>query len=274
MCAIREKCINLPTRNPISRQMWIDSAKGVVILFVVGIHTVNGLKAPGIMHPSSMWDFFNDLNHTFQVPVFFFISGLFSERSYEKAGFWDFLKTKLELIGYPYVIWQTLQILLILLSGSSTTPATPELLLWFPIRPFMQFWFIYTLLMAFALYAVLRLAGLSSMAIFAISVGMLLLPTLEWTPFNDLCKSMIYLGFGLVLREYMAALNDVRSWVLLLAMVACFLGVGAGRLGRDHRHADATRGGNSRDRGLGILLGHHGPVGAVARDMPHRTTLP
>jgi fucose 4-O-acetylase-like acetyltransferase len=227
MCATIKTSVELPSRKPVSRQLWVDSAKGVVILLVVAVHTVNGLKPPGVMPASSAWEFFNTYNHTFQVPIFFFISGLFSDRSYAKSGFRTFLKTKLELIGYPYVVWQTLQILLMLAAGNTTHKASPEMLLWFPLYPFMQFWFIYTLLLVFALYAVLKLAGLPSIAIFAISVGMLFLPRTDWTPFNDLCMSMIYFGCGLMLADRMAALHDVPSWLLLLGTAACGCAVAA-----------------------------------------------
>jgi fucose 4-O-acetylase-like acetyltransferase len=221
MFAIAQERAAPATLRPPSRRLWPDSAKGLGSFCVVLVHTIDGLKAPGILPAHSAWDFWSVLNYTYQVPVFFFISGLFTDRSYEKFGFRSFLKTKLEFIAYPYVLWQTLQILLMLASGSTTHKPTPEMLLWFPFQPYMQFWFIYTLLLVFSLYAVLKLAGLPSFAIFAISVGMLFLPRMGWTPYNDLCRSMIYFGFGLVLRERMALLDDVRSRLLLLAAATC-----------------------------------------------------
>jgi fucose 4-O-acetylase-like acetyltransferase len=215
------------SRRSDSRQLWADSVKGVATLVVVALHTMEGLKAPGVLPFQSAWNFWSIFNYTFQVPVFFFISGLFIARSYEKFGFRGFITTKFELIAYPYVVWQTLQILLMLVAGNTTHKATPDMLLWFPLFPYMQFWFIYTLLLVFALYAILKLARVPNLAILAMSVGMLFLPRIDWTPFNDLCMSMVYFACGLVLRERMAALDNVRSWMLLLGAAACACAVAA-----------------------------------------------
>ncbi len=221
MCATAEKLADPTSRSTVSRLLWPDAAKGLGILVVVFVHTVDGLKAPGIMPAESGWNYWSTLAYTFLVPIFFFISGLFSDRSYEKAGFRKFLQTKFELIAYPYVVWQTIQILLMLAAGNTTNKPSAELLLMFPILPYMQFWFIYTLILVFALYSVLKLAGVPNLAILAISVGMLFLPQIDWMPFNDLCRSMIYFAFGLVLRDSMKLLHDVSSWLLFLAAAAC-----------------------------------------------------
>jgi fucose 4-O-acetylase-like acetyltransferase len=221
MCPTVKKLAELSSRSTEARQLWPDFAKGLGILVVVLVHTVDGLKTPGIMPADSEWNYWSILIHTFQVPVFFFISGLFSDRSYENAGFRKFLQNKVELIAYPYVVWQTIQILLMLAAGNTTNKPSAELLLMFPILPYMQFWFIYTLILVFALYSVLKLARLPSLAIFAMSVGMLFLPQIDWIPFNDLCRSMIFFTFGLVLRDYMRVLHDVSSWLLFLAAAAC-----------------------------------------------------
>ncbi len=206
-----------------SRQLWPDSAKAVGSLCVVLVHTIDGLKAPGILATHSAWDYWSVLNYVYQVPVFFFVSGLFSDRSYQKFGFRGFLKTKFELVAYPYLVWQTLQIVLMLASGNTTHKPTPAMLLWTPLYPYMQFWFIYTLLLVFALYAALKLAGLSSTAIFAISLGMLFLPRMDWNPYNDLCRSMVYFGAGLMLADLLAVRRDVRTeWLLLgAALFGC-----------------------------------------------------
>ena len=212
--------------QPTSRRPWADSAKGVGILCVILVHTVNGLKSPGIMPSGTAWDFWSDWLYTFQVPVFFFVAGLFANASYERLGFRKFLETRLAALAYPYIVWRTLQILIMLAAGGSTNAqVSPWTLLTFPFESFMQFWFLYVLMLIIAIYALLKVAGLSSRAMLVIAAGMLLLPQASWPAYNSLCASMIYFAGGLVLQDRLDALQRVRPVWLLLAAAACAGGV-------------------------------------------------
>jgi fucose 4-O-acetylase-like acetyltransferase len=206
------------------RKQWVDNAKGLCILFIVVCHEILGLEHAGIMPTGPVWEFWNNFFYTFHVPVFFFVSGLLAEKSLEKCGFSSFLKTKLGLLAYPYVIWQTLQILVMLAARSTNHKVTPWSLLSFPVCPFMQFWFLYVLMLVLVTYALLKRAGLSTAAILAVSIGMLFLPKFAaWPPFHPLCKHMIYFSLGLALRDRIEALQRVRSSLLVAGALVCGL---------------------------------------------------
>ncbi len=209
-------------RQSASRRRWADSAKGIGILCVVVAHSVNGLKASGILPNGTDWDFWSDWLYTFQVPIFFFVAGLFANRSYEKQGCRRFLQTKLAALAYPYIIWRTLQILIMLAVGGSTNrQVSPVQLLTFPYEPFMQFWFLYALMLVITVYALLKAARFSNGAILIVSLGMLLLPESGWYPYDALCMNMIYFAGGLVLHDRLNVLAPVRPHWLLLAATTC-----------------------------------------------------
>jgi fucose 4-O-acetylase-like acetyltransferase len=213
-----------PTRSADnkSREPWIDVAKGLCISFIVICHSIRGLVAAGILAQGTAWQYWDHFFYILQVPVFFFASGLFAERSYEKSGFGEFLRSKLVMLAYPYAIWQTLQILMMLASaGATNRPVSAVQLLWLPLYPVMQFWFIYVLMLVIGVYAVFKWARLSSFAILAISVGMLFLPKSGWFPCDVMCRHMVYFSLALVLREPMSKLRSARLPWLLLGALAC-----------------------------------------------------
>ena len=167
-----------------ARQQWIDSAKGMCILFIVVCHCLRGLAKSGIIaSDTALYQIWDNYFYTFQVPVFFFVSGLFARRSYDKLGFNRFLLTKLDALAYPYVVWQTLLLLLLILSqGTANRVATPGQLLWFPLFPQALFWFVYTLIIVLVIYALARRVGLPDAALLALSIGILFLPRLDLAP--------------------------------------------------------------------------------------------
>ena len=132
----------------------MDYAKGVGIILVVIGHTLRGLQKTPVHVPG--WEFADAWIYAFHMPLFFFLSGLFVERSC-RGPLGQFIDGKARRILWPYFVWTILQEGFRHLTGSSQLGAGD---FWTIIyRPVMQFWFLYVLFLLLVLYAAWRKAG-------------------------------------------------------------------------------------------------------------------
>jgi fucose 4-O-acetylase-like acetyltransferase len=137
-----------------NRVAWVDFAKGIGIFLVVLGHTLRGLftynyaEDVGILHWIDTWIY------AFHMPLFFFVSGLFIQRSAQR-GWTEFAGRKLGAIVYPYVIWSLLQggLQAFTKTKPDTTTATALGNLWRIIyEPQDHFWFLYALMVITLLF--------------------------------------------------------------------------------------------------------------------------
>ncbi len=209
-----------PSTHDVRRQRWVDYAKGLAIACVVFSHVLQGLLSAKMLAATPGWQFIDCWLYTFQVPVFFFISGVFVKRVEARTSPRKFLQDQLLRIGYPYVLWQTLQILIMLASGGATNRSVSSFdLLKFPLHPMFQFWFLYVLLLILSLYAALRCLNMSDRIIFWLFLSMLFWPEIAY-PFNLLRTNAVYFGCGLVAPE---ALKWMTNWSMA-ALASCGAG--------------------------------------------------
>ena len=130
--------------QPQQRVDWVDTAKGICIVFVVMMHSVLGVEAAagqtGWMHPVVAFA------KPFRMPDFFMISGLFLSNVIQRN--WRlYLDRKLVHFAYFYVLWVTIQFALkapAFASDIGWSGALQEYL-WSFIQPFGTLWFIYLL---------------------------------------------------------------------------------------------------------------------------------
>lgn len=144
------------------RNIWVDYAKAIGILFVVYGHVARGLhSASYIQMDESVYQFVDSFIYSFHMPLFFFLSGIFALDSLQKRGLKVFIANKVDTIFYPYVIWSILQGGMEVIFGRwtnyKTTWAEVFGLLWYPRA---QFWFLYAMffvcLVAGILYSIRR----------------------------------------------------------------------------------------------------------------------
>lgn len=140
-----------------SRIALIDYAKGIGIFLVVLGHALRSLVGV-VFEPSPLSQTWDTWTYAFHMPLFFFLSGLFVERSLRKP--WGvILFSKLKTIAYPYFVWSLLQEILRFKIGAREAPLSE---LWRILyHPEMQFWFLYALFAISLLYISLRKAQLS-----------------------------------------------------------------------------------------------------------------
>jgi fucose 4-O-acetylase-like acetyltransferase len=137
-----------------SRLGWIDYAKGIAIILVVYRHVVFGLKSSGVVVPQWLIDG-NNMFYSFRMPLFFFLSGLFFERSIARKGETGFFVTRVNTLLYPYLLWAFIQISLqILFSSVVNAHRTGADYLNILIQPRLldQLWYLFALFNVTLLY--------------------------------------------------------------------------------------------------------------------------
>jgi len=142
------------TDASVSRSNWVDIARGIGILLVVYAHVARGIYAAHLPIDAQMFHVVDDVVYSFHMPLFFFLSGLFFLKSWQRHGTASFMANKLATLAYPYVLWSLLQGLLEILASSYTnkhaTVAQVLSLFWHPRQ---QFWFLYALFFISVLFA-------------------------------------------------------------------------------------------------------------------------
>ncbi|WP_269584787.1 acyltransferase family protein [Roseibium sp. Sym1] len=123
---------------------WVDTAKGICIIFVVMMHSVLGVEAAagetGWMHAVIAFA------APFRMPDFFLISGLFLSNVITRD--WRlYLDRKVVHFAYFYVLWMTIQFAVKapVFAGEMGVAGTLEFYLISFIEPFGTLWFIYML---------------------------------------------------------------------------------------------------------------------------------
>ncbi|WP_037159682.1 acyltransferase family protein [Rhodococcoides fascians] len=121
------------------RDRSIDVAKGLAIIAIVLGHVLRGLVSSGLIDANSTaFQHTDRLLYMAHLSVFALLSGLFVQQGLAKSGRADYLRSRVGLFLYLYVLWELLQ-------GFSALVLSPEgktvgtvLSLW---RPDSQMWF-------------------------------------------------------------------------------------------------------------------------------------
>jgi fucose 4-O-acetylase-like acetyltransferase len=141
----------------------VDYAKGIGIFLVVLGHVFRGLVGT-VLEGNAVIQTLDQWIYAFHMPLFFFLSGYFAERSVSKPLSSQFVG-KLRAIAYPYFLWSVIQETLRHLAGISDQPLSS---LWRIIYvPILQFWFLYVLFAVSLVYLLLRKLSVPAMACFA-----------------------------------------------------------------------------------------------------------
>ena len=153
------------------RAEWADYAKGIGIILVVYSHVVRGISnTPGLSLPKVFYYCSDTFVYSFHMPLFFFLAGLFVNRSLTKKAL-GFIVDKCKVVAYPYVVWSCIQGGLQIVFAQY---ANHQVNLWDLPRilyaPLLHFWFLYSLFVMFVLYGMLQAAvGRTSMALLGVS---------------------------------------------------------------------------------------------------------
>ncbi len=187
-----------------------DYGRGIGIFLVVLGHVLIGLDDHGILSESANPNALTLSRaavkwiYAFHMPLFFFLSGMLSERSVRKP-FGEVLSSRVRAIAWPYVVWSLFQESLRELTGISRGSASD----WWRIlyKPMMQFWFLYVLFFLSLAYYGLRRLGVPRIGVLAIAAvlhaGHLSteVPVMSWV-YHEFCKHGLYLAAGAFVAEW------------------------------------------------------------------------
>lgn len=88
------------------RIKWVNVARALAIIFVVYYHVIIGLYGSG--YPVPAYNIQHSLIYAFNMPMFFFISGLFASKMLNRQPGTVIKSRAWELI-YPYLLWGIIQ---------------------------------------------------------------------------------------------------------------------------------------------------------------------
>jgi fucose 4-O-acetylase-like acetyltransferase len=216
-----------PDKKKVSQRVeWIDYAKGIGIFLVVFGHALRGIVSDSIIQSSVLERSVDQWIYAFHMPLFFFLSGLFVERSANKP-FKNFLIAKLQTIAYPYFVWSILQEVMRIAAGISDRTVGS---LWQIIyEPIMQFWFLYVLFFISLSYAIARKVRISPAMFLVVSILLYALYLFDlnlgsWSSIYTIQANAIYFAVGAIIgsRNWLAYLDKAAPWTLIVSAIAGF----------------------------------------------------
>lgn len=204
------------------RDSWVDYAKGMGIILVVYGHVAGGVYNSGIPMDESLFKLIVSIIYSFHMPLFFFLSGIFFYESLLKRGASGLIRSKVDSILYPYVVWSLLQgTLEVVLSNYTNGNASITDVLSFAWHPRAQFWFLYTLFLAFVISSIVYShTGKKYTLPLLIICGVLYTSKQFITPTSQIagwiCGNIVFFVLGVWFNEVKNAFKHNRN---LLAIV-------------------------------------------------------
>ena len=202
-----------------ARVGWVDTAKGICIIFVVMMHSTLGV---GLAVDGEGW-----MHHVvafaqpFRMPDFFLISGLFLGLVIDRPWL-RYVDRKVVHFFYFYVLWLTIQFAFKApgMAAEGGAGAALHAYLWAYVQPFGTLWFVYILPIFFVVTRLLKavpvwlvLAAASVLEILPIHTGAVLV--------DEFCARFVYFYAGYALAAHIfrlaewARLNRATATLLL-----------------------------------------------------------
>jgi fucose 4-O-acetylase-like acetyltransferase len=218
------------TRKNISKLEWVNYAKGIAIILVVYRHILIGIERSGIDVQTWLKNA-NEIVYSFRMPLFFVLSGIFVAKSIAKRSSNDFIRTKLNTIFYPYIIWGLIQITIqIVLSNytNSDRSAIDYLYLLIHPRAIDQLWYLYALfntsILFFIFYEKLKFNKvlLTIVGIFLYGLSIFVK---EFSLIHDICYYFIFFVVGHLLSNFLLNRDSyeyLNTWKPFLMLTPFF----------------------------------------------------
>lgn len=139
------------TRPATPRIDWVDAGRGLAIALVVLFHSTNWLGEAGF-HVAG-WTFFDETIASIRLPLFFTMSGLFAVK-WMRASWRDLWRSKISLFVWVFAVWSIIATFSFMLGlnlqgAEGNYLAQLKDLLWAPILPRFELWFIWALALFF-----------------------------------------------------------------------------------------------------------------------------
>lgn len=184
---------------------WVDYAKGIGIILVVYGHLLSSGYHMGLGIPDHFFGLSDSIIYGFHMPLFFFLSGLFIEKSLQKHGFKNYLGIQLRRLVYPYFLWSILQMSVEVIFSSQTQNGT-RLSDIFAIvyQPWGQFWFIYALFLMQLIFVLAnRVNRFGTLILSILSVWLFIYPIrIQVAAIVPFSTHFIFFIGGVLFRKY------------------------------------------------------------------------
>ncbi|MCV0424718.1 MAG: acyltransferase family protein [Roseibium sp.] len=187
---------------------WVDTAKGICIIFVVMMHSVLGVEAAagetGWMHAVVAFA------APFRMPDFFLISGLFLSNVIARD--WKlYLDRKVVHFAYFYVLWMTIQFAVKapVFAGEMGAAGTLEFYFLSFIQPFGTLWFIYMLPIFFLVCKIAYDRGIPWQLMLGVAALLQIAPIhTGWLLVDEFASRFVYFYCGYIFAPQIFRLAD------------------------------------------------------------------
>lgn len=190
------------------RTDWVDYARGLGIILVVYAHLLSSGFHAHLPIQEHFFFLSDSIVYSFHMPLFFFLAGLFVEKSFKKRGARAFLVNKIKFIAYPYLLWSFLQAgIELVFSKQSYRGVTLGDIMAIPYLPFSQFWFLYALILMFVSYTLLRKFGrYTPAAMIAIASVLFFCPiNTDLLALHGFSTGFVFFVFAVFVKEYLGS---------------------------------------------------------------------
>ena len=211
------------------RLAWVDTGRGVAIALVAFYHGARWLSRAGF--DTEGWQAVNDVLSSLRMPLFFTLSGLFA-RKWLHASWGALFRAKLALFAWVFCVWEVIGSATFVLGSASngrrvSIPDTAHALLWSPLYPKLELWFIWALTLFFIVAkltrAVNRWVQLGLAAVLA-AVALTLWFDVTTGPTGS-AKYYFFFLAGIYLRELVMRLGQHGNRMVLVAVFVAWAGV-------------------------------------------------
>ncbi len=221
------------------RVAWIDYARGAAIILVVYGHCFRGLLDAGYVDPGSPLRGVDFIIYGFHMPLFFFLSGVVSAKAFSQP-FGTFLRGRAISLGWPYLLWMSVEAALLLSLSGLTNMGPPKLgFATYLYQPLSPFWFLYALFAAsLIIYALRQLSPRARLGVTGgLYVGCQFVPIeivrlCSWGLFY-LCLGQCCAGW--IRRPQVIARIAAPGTLVLLGAATVLLSLGLWHFGCDYR---------------------------------------
>ncbi|WP_091229830.1 acyltransferase family protein [Microbacterium sp. 3J1] len=147
--------MNVPVKQRID---WVDAGRGLAIALVVLFHSTNWLGEAGF--GIAGWDFFDETIASIRLPLFFTMSGLFAVK-WMRASWRDLWASKVSLFVWVFAVWSIIATFSFMLGLNLQGQEGNYLgqlkdLVWAPLLPRFELWFIWALAIFFVVAKLIR----------------------------------------------------------------------------------------------------------------------
>lgn len=206
-----------------TRVDWVDSAKGICIVFVVMMHSVLGVEAAagstGWMHAIV------EFAAPFRMPDFFLISGLFLSNVIKRD--WRlYLDRKVVHFAYFYVLWMTIQFIVKapIFAAETGWTSVPTLYLAGFVQPFGTLWFIYMLPVFFVVCKLAHDKGVPWQLVLGVAAILQIAPVhTGWLLVDEFASRFVYFYAGYIFAPTIFRLAEWARQRIGLSLAALVL---------------------------------------------------